>query len=334
MSADATLDLFLKSLGVSVPTFAWLVLGLLLRRLDLVSETLVNRVSLLAFRFGLPLMLFAGAAQVDYGDLGSARYLLAGVVGALGVTLLSWGYSKLRAHPRELQGIFVQSAFRSNLAIVGLALCVAAYGPQGTTLGALPVALMTALYNVLAVWVLGATLGSGNGALSMFLDMLRNPLILGIAAGVLLAVSPLPVPAVVVPASELLSAFFLPLVLVCIGASMDLSRLYRANTFTWEACAWRLLLAPLAVLLLAYLMGVRDEPLGVLFLLVATPVAASSHVMVIVARGDGVLAANIVVLSTLLSALTVTVGFFLLTLFNLVGQVQEPMRYILMLAAG
>jgi predicted permease len=322
LTAAATFDLFLKSLGISLPTFAWLLLGLLLRRAGLVSEALVTRVSLLAFRYGLPLMLFAGAAQVDYGDLGNARYLLAGVVGAVGVTLLSWSYSKLRNHPRRLQGIFVQSAFRSNLAIVGLALCVAAYGPQGTTLGALPVALMTVLYNVLAVWVLGATLGSGKGVLSMFLDMLRNPLILGIAAGVALAVSPLPVPAVVAPASEVLSAFFLPLVLVCIGASMDLSRLYRADAFAWEACFWRLLLAPLVVLLLAYLMGVRDEPLGILFLLVATPVAASSHVMVLVARGDGVLAANIVVLSTLLSALTITVGFFGLSLFNLVGQVQ------------
>ena len=53
-------------------------------------------------------------------------------------------------------------------------------------------------------------------------------------------------------------------------------------------------------MLLALLMGVRDEPLGVLFLLTASPVAAASFVMVVAARGDGVLAANIVVLTTLL----------------------------------
>jgi len=54
----------------------------------------------------------------------------------------------------------------------------------------------------------------------------------------------------------------------------------------------------------------------------AAPVAASSHVMVVVARGDGTLAANIVVLSTLLSSVTVTLGFFLLSAFSLVGQLQ------------
>jgi predicted permease len=51
----------------------------------------------------------------------------------------------------------------------------------------------------------------------------------------------------------------------------------------------------------------------------SSPVAAASFVMVVAARGDGVLAANIVVLTTLLSVVTVTAGFFLLSLFALVG---------------
>ena len=70
---------------------------------------------------------------------------------------------------------------------------------------------------------------------------------------------------------------------------------------------------------LALLLGVRGEALGVLFLLLATPVAASSHVMVVAARGDGALAASMVVLSTLLSVVTITLGFFLLSLLGLVA---------------
>jgi predicted permease len=66
-------------------------------------------------------------------------------------------------------------------------------------------------------------------------------------------------------------------------------------------------------------MGVRGEQLGILFLLLSSPVAAASFVMVVAARGDGALAANIVVLSTLCSVVTVTAGFYLLSLFGLVG---------------
>ncbi|MDZ7782012.1 MAG: AEC family transporter [Halioglobus sp.] len=322
MSADNALALFLNTLAISLPTFGWVVLGQLLNRLGLLPESLNNRISLLAFRYGLPLMLFAGAAQVDYGELGNARYVGAGVLATLATLALSWLYSSRRGHPRARQGIFVQAAYRSNLAIIGLALAVAAYGERATGLAALPVALLTVMYNVLAVWVLGVTHGTATRLSAMLIDILRNPLIIGIGAGIALSVSPLPVPAAMQPAGSMLTAFFLPVVLICIGGAMNLSRLYRADRFTWEACGWRLLVAPLLGLLIALALGVRDEPLGVLFLLLATPVAASSHVMVVAARGDGTLAANIVVLSTLLSVATITLGFFALSLFSLVGELR------------
>jgi len=314
--------LFLQCLSISLPTFGWLVLGQLLSRAGWLSESLNNRISLLAFRFGLPVMLFSGAALVDYSDLAGATYLGAGVFATLAITLLAWLYSRWRGYASSQRGIFVQAAFRSNLAIIGLALAVAAYGPGATALAALPVALLTVLYNVLAVGVLNATHGTRRRPLGMLADILRNPLIIGIGAGVLLALSPVAVPQWMSPANTALSAFFLPLVLICIGGAMDVSRLYRADALTWESCAWRLLLAPALAMCIAYGMGVRGEHLGVLFLLLATPVAASSHITVVAARGDGVLAANIVVLSTLLSVVTITFGFFLLSLFSLAGQLQ------------
>jgi predicted permease len=318
-TADA-LALFYAALTVSVPTFGWVLLGLVLHRGGLLSDALISLISRLAFNVGLPVMLFAGAAQVDYSSLGGARYLLAGVLATLFTLALSWLYSRWRGHPRALQGIFVQAAFRSNLAIVGVALAVSAYGERGPVLAALPVALMTALYNVLAVWVLNTTLGSGTRIPSILAGIARNPLIIGIAAGVVLSLSGLPVPALVAPLSAGLSTFFLPLMLVCIGGSMNLADLRTAGPITWEATLWRLCVGPLLGIVLALAIGVRGEELGVLFLLLSSPVAASSFVMVIAARGDGVLAANIVVLTTLLSVVTVTLGFFLLSLFSLVGK--------------
>lgn len=320
MSVTDALSLFYAALAVSLPTFAWVILGVLLKAVGLLPPALNDKLSRFAFMFGLPLMLFAGAAQVDYSTLGSALYLLAGVLATLLTVVLSWYYSRWRAHPRELRGIFVQAAFRSNLAIVGVALTFSAYGELGPVMAALPIALMTVLYNILAVWVLNTTLGSSTSMRSVLLGIVRNPLIIGISAGVCLSVSGLPVPAVLRPVGAGLSTFFLPLVLVCIGASMNFSRLYKAGTMTWESSVWRLCVAPLLGILLAWLIGVRDEQLGVMFLLLAAPVAASSHVMVVAARGDGTLAANIVVLTTLLSLATITIGFFLLSLLGLAGQ--------------
>ena len=317
--ADA-LALFYAALAVSLPTFAWVVLGVILKSIGALPQSLNDKLSRFAFTYGLPLMLFAGAAQVDYSGVGNALYLLAGVLATFLTLILSWYYSRWRGHPLRYRGIFVQAAFRSNLAILGVALTYSAYGERGPVMAALPVALMTVLYNILAVWVLNATLGSSTTTRSVIMGVVRNPLIIGISAGVLLSISGLPIPDVVPILGSGLSTFFLPLVLVCIGASMNLSHLYKAGTLTWESSLWRLCVAPLVGVLLAWSIGVRDEQLGVMFLLLAAPVAASSHVMVVAARGDGTLAANIVVLTTLLSLVTITVGFFLLSLLSLVGQ--------------
>ena len=316
MLPDHALSLFLAALQVSLPTFAWVILGLVLARLGLLPEQLVTALSKVAFSFVLPLMLLVGAAQVDYSALGNARYLLAGMLATLVTLCSSWVYSRWRGHPRAQQGIFVQAAFRSNLAIIGIALAVAAYGERGTVLAALPVAVMTALYNVLAVWVLNTTLGRDSSPVAILLGIARNPLIIGIAIGVLLSILRAPLPGGLVTLGELISDYFLPVMLLCIGGAMKLSHLRGAGTITWEATLWRLCIGPLLGVLIAVAVGVRGEQLGVLFLLLSSPVAAASFVMVVAARGDGVLAANIVVLTTLLSMLTVTLGFFLLSLWS------------------
>jgi predicted permease len=319
LSPDLALNLFASALRVSLPTFGWVLLGLLLARVGLLPERWINTISRLAFNFVLPVMLLVGAAQVDYAALGDARYLLAGVLATLVTVVASWWYSRWRDHPQALRGIFVQAAFRSNLAIVGIALAVAAYGDRGTVLAALPVAVMTALYNVLAVWVLNTTLERDSSPAAILLGVARNPLIIGIAIGVALSLLQLPLPAVVVSLGSGISSYFLPVMLVCIGGAMKLSDLRGAGAITWEAVLWRLCVGPLLGVAMAVLMGVRGEQLGVLFLLLSSPVAAASFVMVVAARGDGVLAANIVVLSTLLSVLTVTLGFFLLSLWLQAG---------------
>ena len=313
------LSLLVSALSISAPTFAWVLAGLALRRVGFLSETLITQVSQLAFRFGLPAMLFAGAARIDYSTIGSARYLLAGALATLLTLVGAWLYSHWRGHLQAQRGIFVQAAFRSNLASVGLALAVAAYGERGPVIAALPVAVLTTLYNVLAVWVLNSTLGTGASIAALVGGIVRNPLIIGIAAGVIVALSGLPVPEFVATVGTGLSTFFLPVMLLCIGGAMQLSSLRNTGLLTWEATVWRLCIGPALAVVLALLMGVRGEQLGVLFLLMSSPVAAASFVMVVAARGDGALAANIVVLTTLLSVVTVTAGFFLLSLFSLAG---------------
>lgn len=307
---------------MSGPTFGWVLLGVVLRRLALLSQRHIDTVSRLSFNTGLPALLFCSAAAADYSQLSGARYLLAGVVATLVTLVCAWVYARWRRFPSADAGIFVQATFRSNLALVGIALCHAAYGEQGLALAALPLAIMTSLYNVLAVWILHVTLGGNRSIPGLLAGMVRNPLLVGIGLGIAVALSLQTLPPAIAVTGDLLSRYFLPLTLVAIGGSIRLHTLRSLGPIAWEAAAWRLCIAPALAVPIALALGVEGRALGVIFLLLSAPVAAASFVMVVAARGNGTLAANIVVLTTLLSCITVTIGFAALVHFGLAGELR------------
>lgn len=321
MADSDSLKLIFTALSVSGPTFGWVLLGVVLRRVGLVQQRHVDAVARLAFNAALPLLLLISAAAVDYSRVTDARYLLAGVIATLLTLGASWVYCRWRGFPLADSGIFMQASYRSNLAIVGIALCHAAYGEAGLALAALPLAVMTALYNVLAVAVLNATLGGRRSPGAMIMGMARNPLLIGIALGVAVSLSGWRLPSLFAHAGSALSNYFLPLTLVSIGGAIQLNTLHRLGHLTWEAAAWRLCVGPALGMAVALAMGVEGPPLGVLFLLLASPVAAASFVMVVAARGNGTLAANIIILTTLLCGVTATAGFLVLVWLGLVGEV-------------
>ena len=298
------------------------MLGIIARRLGILTETVINAVSRIAFQFALPVLLFASAGSVDYYALGDTSYVLAGIIATLVIFGSARLYGRWKDIPRLQLGVFVQATFRSNLAIVGVALCISAYGDRGVSLAALPIAVMTALYNILAVVVLNSTLGGSRTIGGLLLGMLRNPLLVGIGFGVIVALIQWPVPELIKTAAWGISTYYMPLALMCIGGSMNLDSLRSSAALTWEAMAWRLCLSPALGVVIALFMGVKGAPLGVLFLLLASPVAAASFVMVVAARGDERFAANVIVLTTLFSIVTVTAGFFVLSVLELVGDVR------------
>jgi predicted permease len=310
--------LFGFALGVTGPTFLWVLCGVVVRRISWVTEGLIQAASLLVFRAGLPVILFFAAVRVDYSHIFLANYLQAGIVATIVVVIAASLYRRWRRFPLADGAIFVQGAYRSNLGVIGVALCAAAYGQDGLALAALPVAVMTILYNLIAVVLLNNAYGRGHSAATLLPGILGNPLIIGIGAGVMVSLSGAKVPLYLMNAGGVFTAGLLPVSLMCIGASLNLKALHAASMLTLETTVWKLLVAPLLGVVIAVAMGVHGAELGVLFLLLASPVAAASYIMVMASGGSGAMAANIVVVSTLFSSITLTLGLALLQFTGLV----------------
>ncbi|HEX7027134.1 MAG TPA: AEC family transporter [Gammaproteobacteria bacterium] len=307
-------QVFAFAVSVTAPIFMVVSLGAVLKRFNVINDEFIRVASNLVFNIGLPVMLFISTAKTDFSQLANPKHIAIVVAMTMiiffGAGLAAWWHVEEKSE----RGVYVQGAYRGNLVIIGLAFCANAYGELGLAIAALPVAILVTLYNVLAVYILNVTLNhqTGNSPREVFLGILKNPLIIGILTGLAVNLLNLPLPDLLLDTGGYFSRLTLPLALLCIGGAMNLSALRLSSKAALGATTWKLILSPLVVCLIAIPFGIRGPELAVLFLLASAPTAAASFVMVKAMGGNASLAANIIVLSTFASLVTVTGGLSIL----------------------
>ena len=215
------LDHFLYSLNATLPVFALMVLGWVLKRARFLNDEFIRVANRLVFNVALPCMLFLDIAGMDPSQLLDGRFVAYGFV----VTLLSilgiWALTRLFLKDRTQVGAFVQGAYRSSAAILGAALITNIYGDAGYA--PLMILASVPLYNVFAVLILVLEAGGGgklDGARvkRAALNVCKNPIILGILAGMPFALLGIPIPAMASKCASMLGSLATPLALLAIGA--------------------------------------------------------------------------------------------------------------------
>lgn len=305
--------------GVTGPIFLLVFLGIFLKKLRVIDESLTKAASKLTFLVAMPTMLFMSMINTDIRSLINPAYLLYALVATLVLFLLISLLAPLLVKEQRDRGVFIQGSFRANLAIVGFAFCFNAYGDLGLAKASILMSVMTTLYTILSVYTLTTNLSSESVKVSGVLrDIAKNPLIIGLAAGISCNLLAVPLPAVLTTGGEYVARMTLPLALICIGGSMSLGELKNSSSVSTLAVVAKLIIVPLAMVYPAYLLGFTGMDLGVLFLMVSSPSAAAGYIMVQGMGGNGKLAANIVVISTLASVITVSLGLAVLKQIGIV----------------
>lgn len=294
--------------GITGPILILLGLGWGLRKAAMIDAPFVARANGLVFTVALPALLFFSLATSPPGEAFDLRLTLVG----LGGTLLLIGLLLIvgRLLPPDQRGVFVQGSYRGNLAILGVALAVATYGDEVLPLVAVYIAAVTTVYNIVAVWLL-----ESRGALR---QIARNPILLGIAGGAIASWLNLPIPVVLENTGKYLASMALPIALLCIGASLDLKSLRIHGRAITLATFFKLIVSPILLVGLGLAAGVKDEHLGILFFLAASPTATASYIMARQMTAHGALAAEIIAVTTALGVLSYTLGLAVLRSAGLV----------------
>lgn len=296
------------------------MLGWLLNRGGFFTSGFIEGANKLVFRVALPCMLFLDIAQMDRTQLLDGAFLAYGAAVTLASILGVWLLARLRLKDKTQVGAFVQGAYRSSAAVLGVALITNTYGSAGYA--PLMILASVPLYNVFAVLVLVLEAGGGGKLDKIRLvraakNVCTNPIILGILAGAPFALFGIPLPSVLTKSVSLLGNLATPLALLAIGAAFVWGDALKKARPTIAASLIKLVALPAIFLPLAVWLGFRQERLLAILIMLGSPATPSGYIMAKQMGNDAVLANGIVVLTTALAAVTITGWIFLLRTLGL-----------------
>jgi predicted permease len=301
------------SLTLVAPVFLIVALGYFLKRIGIINENFVSVSSKIVFTISLPALIFLEISSIHLGEILNVAQITFVYAGTLVTFGAVWLIAGLLSKDGKDKASFIQGSFRGNFAIVGLAIIVNYYGIQNLGKASLVLAFTIPLYNVLSVIALTVPLkGKEHHYSKTLFEIVKNPLIIAVIAAIPFSYFEIRIPEVLKTTGSYLSALTLPLALIGIGGFLNFSDITKESSLTIISTVLKLLIFPAVMTFAAYMLGFIGIDLGIIFILFACPTAIASFIMAEAMGANSRLAGNILLLTTLASVITITLGLFIL----------------------
>ena len=282
------------------PDFSLIACGWALCRYTALDRRVWDQVESLVYYFLFPVLLFHSIVRSPL-DFGATSSLLgAGVLMSVAGIALSYSLPWLpwlRRHiDRSDHAASVQVAFRFN-SFICLTLAERLAGAQGLLLIAVLIGVCVPLLNVASVWPMARHANTG-----FVRQLVRNPLIIATASGLLANVLGFTVPSWLQPTLTRIGGASLALGLMAAGAGMQFATLGRGKALAVAVLSIRHLVLPLVAWGLVHALQLDAAQAVVLMAFSAVPTASSAYVLAARMGYNGPFVAGLVTLSTLAGA--------------------------------
>ena len=293
-----------------VPVLLLIGFGRALSACGFFAEGFFRELNKLTYFWGLPSLLVYKVAEIDLTTEAGLGILWTLLI-VIGTTIaLAYLLVPILRIPRESIGAFVQGCYRGNLAFVGFPVIYFALGQEGLDLGMFSSGICILVYNVSGVTLLIAHAENSQDRplRAIWRHGVRNPLILACAIGFGLKLAGVTIPAMLGNTLEALGQIALPLALIGLGSGLKLSELKGRVSLSVVASLVNVAFSPLLGYFVARWLGLDPLSLKVAVIFLACPTAVFSYVLAEMLGNDGVMARNIVILSTVLSIVSLSVA--------------------------
>ena len=293
---------------------------MLFRKLGWMDEVFAAKMNKFVFLVPLPVLLFEQLATVDFSEVWDIKFIIfCFVVTAISITIST--LISLLWKDRSIKGEFIQATYRSSAALLGIAFIQNIYGTAGMAplmiIGSVP------LYNIMAVVVL-SLFKPGNNSFDKALvkktlkGIATNPIIIGIVAGFVWSALKLPMPSILHKTVSSIGATATPMGLMSMGATFELRKATSKMKPTIVAVFMKLVGFCAVFLPVAAVLGFRNEELIAILVMLGSATTVSSFVMARNMGHEGTLSSGVIMMTTLLSAFTLTMWLDVLRSFGLV----------------
>ena len=303
------------SLNATMPIFFMMVLGFWLKKVQFLDENTTLKLNQLVFKIFLPALLFIDLAKEDFAAIWDTKL----VVFCFAVTVLSITLAavlSLLSKDKAERGELIQAAYRSGAATLGIVFMTNIY--DNASMVALMIIGSVPLYNVAAVVILYLTSPQNAHQSKAKLwkktakNVVTNPIIIGIALGMLWSVFRLPQPVMFTKTVTYLGNMASPLALIALGASFEFCDVKEKWKETVGVTCTKLLLWCMIFLPVAICMGFRDEKLVAILVMLGSATTSSCFIMSKNMGHRGAISSCAVMVTTLLSSFTLTMWLFVL----------------------
>lgn len=268
------LAIFLKTL----PFFGLIGLGWAAGRARMFPAEATAALTKFVFYFALSAMLFRFTATLPLEQLFDPAFFAAYLSGSALVWGLGFVVARARRRPLAEAAMEAHTAMTGNTGFLGVPMLVVLLGPQAAG----PVLMvLSADMIVFSTLITAVITGARHGRIAVrpiLLGILKNPMVVSMAAGLAWAGLHLPMPAPLAEFLTLLGAAATPGALFAIGASLAGKSAERAGPALWLSAA-KLFLHPLAVGAAALLFHVEPFAAGVMVAAAALPVAGNVYIL-------------------------------------------------------
>lgn len=329
------LSILITAVNSIFPIVTIILLGYWLKRIGFLSEAFLANGSNLVFRLLLPVMLFFSVYKTkDTSEIPWALILYC-ICALLVLFLLGMATVGLFTQNPRQKGVLLQTVFRSNTSVIGIALADALGGSAAVAVSAILSAFVVPVLNILAVIALTMYMGTDAKKISvksLLVNIVKNPIIDGILLGMVCVgirtaqqrylgrivfsiQGNLPF---LYTAISQIAAITSPLALLITGGQFNFSASGKMLRQIVSGTLWRIAVAPLLAIGTAYLLsragvlhcGPTEYP-G-LIAVFGTPAAVSCPIMAAEMHNDAQLSTQLVVWTHIGSILSIFITVCLL----------------------